>query len=87
MTRIETDKKTDNRSNLSDNQKEKVVNLIKKTLELPSVKAVQIDFDATVSERDFYRSIVNDLKKPTSRKYTLDDDGVSFVVRRRCVVQ
>lgn len=62
VTRIETDKKAANQSNLSDNQKEKVVSLIKKTLELPNVKAVQIDFDALVSERDFYRSIINNLK-------------------------
>ncbi len=63
VTRIESDKKSASRSNLSDEQKEKVVSLIKKTLELPNVKAVQIDFDATASERDFYRSIVFELKK------------------------
>jgi Protein of unknown function (DUF3142) len=63
VTRIETDKRTVNQSDLSDARKEKVVSLIKKTLELPNVKAVQIDFDATVSERDFYRNIINELKK------------------------
>ncbi len=62
VTRIETDKKSE-RADLSAEQKEKVVNLVKKTLELPNVKAVQIDFDAIVSERDFYRSITNNLKK------------------------
>lgn len=63
VTRIETDKQSSNQSDLSDEQKEKVVSLIKKTLELPNVKAVQIDFDATTSERNFYRSVVNELKK------------------------
>ncbi len=63
VTRIETDKRNASRFDLSDAGKEKVVFLIKKTLELPNVKAVQVDFDATVSERDFYRSIVNNLKK------------------------
>ncbi len=48
---------------MSDETKEKIVTLIKKTLELPNVKAVQIDFDATNSERNFYRAVINDLKK------------------------
>ena len=63
VTRIETDKKNADRSDLSDASREKIVNLIKKTLELSNVKAVQIDFDATVSERLFYRNIVIELKK------------------------
>ena len=63
VTRIETDKRSSNRSDLSDEQTEKVVSLIKKTLELPNVKAVQIDFDALASERIFYRNIINELKK------------------------
>lgn len=62
VTRIETDKKS-NRPELSAEQKEKAVFLIKNTLELPNVKAVQIDFDALVSERDFYRGVVSELKK------------------------
>lgn len=62
VTRIETDKRNSNRAELSDEQKEKVVSLIQKTLELPNVKAIQIDFDALVSERDFYRKIVGGLK-------------------------
>lgn len=63
VTRIETGKQNSNRSDLSEERREKVVSLIKKTLELPNVKAVQIDFDATVSERNFYRNVVNELKK------------------------
>ena len=62
VTRIETDKKS-NRADLSNAQKEKVVSLIKNTLELSNVKAVQIDFDATVSERDFYRRVIKNLKE------------------------
>ena len=63
VTRIETAKENKCRPNLSDEQKKKVVSLIKKALELPNVKAIQIDFDVVVSERDFYRNLVNDLKK------------------------
>ncbi len=63
VTRIETAKQSADRAALSDEQKDKIVDLIKKSLELRNVKAVQIDFDAVVSERDFYRKVVNDLKK------------------------
>ena len=48
---------------MSDDQKKEVVSLIKKTLQLPDVRAIQIDFDVVVSEREFYRSVVNELKK------------------------
>lgn len=63
VTRIETAKQSGNQTALSDEQKLKVVDLIKKSLELRNVKAVQIDFDAVVSERNFYRKVINDLKK------------------------
>ncbi len=62
VTRIETVKENSKAAKLSDEQKKKVVSLIKKTLELPNVKAIQIDFDAVVSERNFYRNLVKDLK-------------------------
>ena len=62
VTRIETDKQNSNRAEMSNEQKEKVVSLIKKTLELPNVKTIQIDFDALVSERNFYRNLVIELK-------------------------
>jgi hypothetical protein len=61
VTRIETNK--NKRASFSDDQERRVVSLIKSTLELPDVKAIQIDFDAVVSERAFYRSMMNDLKK------------------------
>lgn len=63
VTRIETVKENSKRPVLSDEQRKKIVNLIKKTLELPNVKAVQTDFDVVVSERAFYRGLINDLKK------------------------
>ncbi|MGI8468022.1 MAG: DUF3142 domain-containing protein [Pyrinomonadaceae bacterium] len=61
VTRIETDKT--NRPPLSDTQKNEIVSYVKQTLEMPRVKAVQIDFDALASERGFYKSLVRDLKK------------------------
>ena len=63
VTRIETVKEISKRPKLSDEQKKKIVNLIKKTLELPNVKAIQTDFDVVVSERSFYRGLINDLRK------------------------
>ncbi len=63
VTRIETIKEAAKRPMLSVEQKTKIISLIKKTLELPNVKAIQIDFDVVVSERNFYRNLVNDLKK------------------------
>jgi hypothetical protein len=71
VTRIETDKQSANKPALSDDQKEKVISSIKKTLELPNVKAVQIDFDAIVSERNFYRNVVNELKNQLPKKTPL----------------
>lgn len=62
VTRIETSKDRNSRPKLSKQQSEKIVSLIKKTLQLPDVRAVQIDFDSVVSEREFYRSMINDLK-------------------------
>lgn len=58
VTRIETDKKAD----LSDQQKSEILRLVLKTLELKNVSSIQIDFDVTVSEREFYRQLLVDLR-------------------------
>jgi hypothetical protein len=63
VTRIETRQDAAKRPAFSDEQRKRIVNLIKKTLELPNVKAIQTDFDVLVSERKFYRALINDLKK------------------------
>ena len=63
VTRIETMKKGGKRPTFSAEQQNKIVSLIKNTLERPNVKAVQIDFDAVSSERNFYRRFINELKK------------------------
>ena len=62
VTRIETVKEHKKRPDLSDEQKKKVVSLIEKTLQLPRVRALQIDFDVVVSEREFYRRLIDDLR-------------------------
>lgn len=69
VTRIETDKKAD----LSVEQKNEILRLVLKTLELKNVSAIQIDFDVTVSEREFYRQLLVDLRNqlPTNVGLTM----------------
>lgn len=62
VTRVETSKIGGKRPAFSSSQVEKIVNLVKNTLERPNVKAVQIDFDAVGSERKFYREFIIKLK-------------------------
>lgn len=62
VTRIESQKITGARAALSENQQEKIVERVLKTLEMKNVSAIQIDFDAAVSERDFYRKLLENLR-------------------------
>ena len=62
VTRIESEKQTGQSAALSDAQKQKAVSLILHTRELRNVSAIQIDFDAASSERDFYRGLLRDLR-------------------------
>ncbi len=69
VTRIETSKQT--RPNLSKKQLTETNDLILKTLQLKNVKALQIDFDAVVSERDFYRKLLKDLRPQAAKEIPL----------------
>lgn len=71
VTRIETKRGTAERPTFSPDMVAKVVSLVTKTLELPDVRGIQIDFDAVVSERSFYRSMMNELRKQTPEGVTL----------------
>lgn len=62
VTRIESQRSKDKRPTLSNAQSTHASELIRKTLALPNVAAVQVDFDATTSERDFYRALLLDLR-------------------------
>ncbi len=62
VTRIESQRSKDQRPTLSASQTARVTQLIRKSLELPNVSAVQVDFDATTSEREFYRSLLQELR-------------------------
>ena len=63
VTRIESRKTTGAEATLTDAQKEKLVTLVLKTLELSNVSAVQIDYDAAKSEREFYRRLLHDVRQ------------------------
>ena len=63
VTRIESQKTTGGRANLSAEQRERLVALILKTTNLGNVLEIQVDFDAVTSERAFYRSLLEDLRQ------------------------
>lgn len=58
VTRIETGKAPV----LSTSQQNEIVRLVLNTLTLNNVSAIQIDFDAKVSQRGFYRELLNELR-------------------------
>jgi len=62
VTRVESQKTPGQPVALTPMQRERVLTLIVKTLELNRVLAIQVDFDATVSEREFYRALLLDLR-------------------------
>jgi hypothetical protein len=62
VTRIESQKTTGEYASLSDTQRREAVDLILRTMRLRNVSAIQIDFDATSSERDFYRALLHDVR-------------------------
>ena len=85
VARIETDKKR--KPELSDFQTEKLIRAIAEMAKLPNVSNIQIDFDATESERSFYRSVIFAVRKrvPTTvglaitalASWCTDDDWIS----------
>lgn len=86
VTRIETGKRTGEKADLSDSQIGKIVEAILKTTAMKNISAVQIDFDAAASERDFYRRLLENLRQKlpngfplsitTLASFCLDDDWI-----------
>ena len=70
VTRIETDKKGEKIS-FSDLQRQEILRLLLATLELKNVSAIQIDFDVTVSEREFYRQLLQELRPKLPKNIVL----------------
>jgi hypothetical protein len=71
VTRIETQRDTFRRPSFDPKMVSEVAKLIRGTLDLPDVKALQVDFDAMASERTFYRSMMTELRKQTPEGVTL----------------
>ena len=69
VTRIETDRNL--KAKLSSKQREIVTRAITDQALLPDVSEVQIDFDATQSERTFYRSLITDVRQRLPREVRL----------------
>ena len=63
VTRIESQKITGLPTALSARQKQKLLDLVLKTVALRNVAAIQIDFDAARSEREFYRDLLKELRQ------------------------
>ena len=63
VTRMESVKTTGEQPSLSATQKELVIELVLKTLQRTNVSAIQIDYDVTTSEREFYRQLLHELRK------------------------
>jgi uncharacterized lipoprotein len=84
VTRIETQKTTGRRSVLSAAQRQTVVTLILNTLALKNVSVVQVDFDAAKSEREFYQSLLEDLRQQLPENVALSMTALaSFCVGDR----
>lgn len=62
VTRIETVKNPSQPLALSDAQSDELIRRILQTLALKNVEAIQLDFDAKVSERAFYRRLLDALR-------------------------
>jgi len=84
VTRIESQKTTGRRPVLSAEQRQRVAALILNTLALENVSAVQVDFDAVKSERDFYQSLLKDLRRQLPENVALSMTALaSFCVGDR----
>jgi hypothetical protein len=61
VARVETD--STNKPELSDRQRQKLAEAIAEMAKLPNVAHIQIDFDATLTERKFYRDVIVDVRR------------------------
>src|SRR5205085_8380503 len=73
---------------LSDKQKNEIINAVLKTLELKNVRAIQIDFDVVESQRDFYQSLLTNLREKLPEKTPLSITALaSFCIGDRWLFQ
>lgn len=65
VTRIETVKHEAERATFDDEMMKRTAAAVVSTLDLPDVRGLQTDFDAVVSERKFYRLLINEIRRTT----------------------
>lgn len=63
VTRVESKKTTGEKAGLTAMQRQRLVTLIARTAQFENVSAIQVDFDAAVSEREFYRELLQELRQ------------------------
>ncbi|MEK6335748.1 MAG: hypothetical protein AABM67_12530, partial [Acidobacteriota bacterium] len=61
VARVETDRV--DKAELSESQRDKLAAAIVEMVGLPNISQIQIDFDATKSEREFYRQLIFDVRR------------------------
>jgi hypothetical protein len=61
VARVETD--STNKPALSDQQRQKLAEAIAGLAKLPNIAHIQIDFDATLTERKFYRDVIVEVRR------------------------
>jgi hypothetical protein len=84
VTRIESEKNGNSRASLSASQRERVLELILRSLELDNISAIQVDFDAVTSEREFYRQLLRELRQKLPQQIPLSMTALaSFCVGDR----
>ena len=54
---------------LSEEQRQRLVKEIAQIAKLPNVSGIQIDFDARITERNFYRALLQDLRNKLKKGY------------------
>jgi hypothetical protein len=84
VTRVESKKSTGEKAGLTSSQRQQLVTLIARTAQLENVSAVQVDFDAGVSERQFYRELLEELRQKLPERVGLSITALaSFCVGDR----
>ena len=71
VTRIESNRDPAKAPAFAIEQQKNIVQYVRKTVELEDVKAIQIDFDALLSERAFYRELLAEIRKALPEGYPL----------------
>jgi hypothetical protein len=56
---------------LSAGQRDTIVQYLQKSIKLPEVRSLQIDFDAVGSEREFYRDLIAETRRSIDAKFPL----------------